>query len=306
MIDTRITEASIRWPGLQFKRKSANEASAPCPFCGLADEDGFLIFDKGNYWCRQCECNGWIDEDKANWDRLTKIEKEQARLRRENEQLKRRQEELDRRTTALERMHQCTDHLTYHHFLEQHPQYMEYWLKEGITTESIKHYQLGYCTSCPTYRASPSYTIPFINRGKLENIRHRLAFPNGTGKYRPHMRDLGNHLFNVDLLDQADRRVIVCEGEKKSIVLGQYDYHNVGICGKRAFKREWLQWFDHVEDIVIALDPDATESAYKLAAMFEGKRARVAAFPYKADDMIVQGATRQDMEAFVKWARPVA
>jgi len=290
--------------GISLKRVSGDEYSGPCPWCG--GDDRFRVWrNRGNFYCRpgtgHCGKQGWIDQ----LDGVKPPTKEEL-LERRMAEIERKQAELERWRAAHERMHQCTDHLRYHRYIEEYPQYMDYWLREGITTESIKHYQLGYCTSCPTYRASPSYTIPFINRGKLENIRHRLAFPNGTGKYRPHMRDLGNHLFNVDLLDQADRRVIVCEGEKKSVVLSQYDYHNVGICGKRAFKREWLQWFDHVEDIVIALDPDATESAYKLAAMFEGKRARVAAFPYKADDMIVQGATRQDMEAFVKWARPVA
>jgi len=300
-IDRRITEASVRWSGLEFRRKSAKEASAPCPFCGLADHDGFLIFEDGGYWCRQCDAKGWLDDDKPQ-RQLTKEELLERRMA----EIERKQAELDRRTTALEQMHRCTDHLAYHHYLEQHPDKMLYWLQEGITTESIKRYKLGYCESCPTYRASPSYTIPFINRGKLENIRHRLAFPNGTGKYRPHMANLGNHLFNIDALDDTRERVLLLEGEKKVIVAAQEGLPVVGICGKRAFKREWLAWFAHVEDIVIALDPDATESAYKLAAMFEGKRARVAAFPYKVDDMIVQGATRQDIEAFVKWARPVA
>jgi len=289
--------------GISLKRVSGDEYAGPCPWCG--GDNRFRVWqDKGNYYCRpgpgHCGKQGFIDQIDG-----VKPPTDQEVLERRVAELERQQRELERRTTALEQMHRCTDHLAYHHFLEENPQYMEYWLREGITTESIKRYRLGYCASCPTYRASPSYTIPFVNRGELVNIRHRLAFPNGTGKYRPHMAGLGNSLFNVDLLDQASRQVIVCEGEKKSIVLGQYDYHNVGICGKRAFKREWLAWFDHVQDIVVALDPDATESAYKLAAMF-GKRARVVAFPYKVDDMIVQGATRHDIEAFVKWARPVA
>ena len=299
-IEHQISEAESRWPGLTFKRKSHNEASSACPLCTMADRDGFIIFADGNYWCRQCDARGWIDEDKK---KPQTVEERLKRLEREQERAKREREEQQRRISNLERMHKCQDHIKYHKNLPA--QALEYWLSEGIEPHSIDRYLLGYCPSCPTFRQSASYTIPVINRGKLENIRHRLVNPNGLGKYRPHMAGLGNSLFNVDLLDDAKERVLIVEGEKKSIVLAQAGFPNVGITGKRAFKKEWLPWFDNVKDIVVCLDPDATESAFKLARIF-GKRARVAITPVKIDDAIVKcGAGADDIEGMLRWARPI-
>jgi DNA primase len=294
-IEHHIIEASIRWPGLEFKKKTGDEASAPCPFCNQGI-DRFLIFADGGYWCRQCNAKGWIDEEE-NHQKPSR----QEMLERRIAQIERRQKEHERRINNLEIMHRSQDHVRYHQALTDDT--LEYWLSEGIEPNTVDRYLLGYCESCPTFRQSASYTIPVINRSRLENIRHRLVSPNGTGKYRPHMKNLGNPLFNVDLLDDAKERILIVEGEKKSIVLAQAGFPNVGITGKRSFKKEWLPWFDHVQEIVVCLDPDATESAYRLAGIF-GERARVAAPPVKIDDAIVRyGAGAKDIEAMIGWAR---
>lgn len=290
--------------GLAFKQVARDNWAGPCPWCG--GDDRFQVWAQGNYYCRpgpgHCGRKGWIDElagEKLSAEeiRLLKVETAQRRI-------EEKQAEQERRLTALEQLARTQDHLRYHDHLERHPQLMEYWFENGIIVESIDHYNLGYCTACPTYQDSPSYTIPFVNRGQLVNIRHRLTKPNGSGKYRPHMAGLGSALFNVDLLDQASDRVLVLEGEKKSIVLAQFGFANVGICGKRTFYREWLAWFDHIDEVVVALDPDAMDSAGRLAAMFGGQ-ARVAALPAKIDDMIIEyGANASDLEAFFGCARP--
>ena len=119
------------------------------------------------------------------------------------------------------------------------------------------------------------------------------------------MAGLGTQLFNADLLDEARQRVLIAEGAKKSIVLTQSGFPTVGVMGKRSFRREWLDRFDGVRVVYIALDPDATESAERLAGLFEG-RARVVDFPAKPDDCIVRyGAGADDIEGFLRWARPV-
>jgi len=291
--------------GLTFKRAGRDEWASCCPWCG--GDDRFRIWNKGNYFCRpgpgHCGKKGWVDQltgEKLSPDelRLLKIESAQRRI-------EEKQAEQERRLTALERLAKNQDHLRYHSYLSAHPQYMDYWLSEGIGLDSIERYKLGYCSSCPTFRDSPSYTIPFVNRGQLVNIRHRLTRPNGSGKYRPHAAGLGSALFNVDLLDDARERVLIVEGEKKSIVMAQTGFYNVGICGKRTFHAEWIKWFDHVGEIMVALDPDAMDSAGRLAAMFGG-RARVAALPAKVDDMIMRyGATVPDLESFFAVARPI-
>ena len=291
-----VIEAEIKWGIKLTYNKRDDEYVGPCPWCS-ADDDGFHVWDDaGNYWCRQCERKGWVNDDK---DRQPS---EAEKLARRVAELERKQQEHERRLSQLEKMAQCKDHLAYHNALDARA--MEYWFGEGIYEETIKRYLLGYCESCPTCRSSPSHTIPVINRGKLENIRHRLVEPQG-GKYRPHLSGLGNPLFNVDLLDQATERIVIVEGEKKSIVLAQAGFPNVGITGKRAFKKSWIPWFANVREIVIALDPDATESAYKLAGML-GERARVAVTPVKIDDAIVRyGAGADDIRGMLRWARQV-
>ena len=300
-IETRMMEAQQRW-GVVLKRKTNTEAAGPCPFCGLADEDGFLVFCDGGYWCRQCDAKGWINENDPNAEPPTKEQREEWRIRR----LEQKQRELEQRLRYLEEMHHCEDHLAYHNNLT--PTAREYWWREGIYDDAIERYLLGYCTQCPTYSQSASYTIPVFDRQhQLVNIRHRLVSPNG-GKYRPHRAGLGNHLYNSALLNERRERILVVEGEKKSIVVTEAGFPAVGICGKRAFKSEWLRWFDTAREVVIALDPDARDSAWRLGEIFakHGHRARVACMPAKPDDMIVKhGASSTNIEGFLRVARPV-
>ena len=72
-----VTEAERRWH-IQLKRKSGDEYVGPCPFCN-AGEDRFHVWqDRGNYWCRQCDAKGWLDEDKDLSDherRIRELEK---------------------------------------------------------------------------------------------------------------------------------------------------------------------------------------------------------------------------------------
>jgi hypothetical protein len=167
-------------------------------------------------------------------------------------------------------------------------------------------YVLGYCAHCPTdHDRRASYTIPVINGGKLRNIRHRLIGGDPGDKYRPHMAGLGTQLFNADLLAQPRDRILVVEGEKKAIVMTQCGFPSVAILGKNVFKSEWKELFDNAKRVIVGLDPDARESALKLAAIFGG-RGRVAAFPVKPDDMVVKyGAGAADVEAVLRLAAPV-
>lgn len=303
-IETRIRQAETRWPSYPFKRKNSNEACGPCPFCTQADKDGFVFWIEGNYMCRKCGATGWLDENEQLSPaelRLRRIEVEQARQRRK-------QEEMERRLTALEIMHHSTDHLRYHESLNDEAR--AYWFSEGIYDDAINEFMLGYCDSCPTYRQSASYTIPvFDYDNRLANIRHRLVDPS-AGKYRPHMAGLGTHLFNAPMLRKRRDRILLLEGEKKSIVFTQHGWHAVGLMGKSfRWRHEWFDWLRPHRRIVIALDPDALDSAWKLAGLLSRhdlNDVRVADFPVKPDDAIVkEDAALADIEGILASARPV-
>jgi len=290
-IDHHMYEAERRW-GITYKRKR-REAAGPCFQCG--GEDRFIIFENGGYWCRQCLCQGWVNELENGKPLSPEI---LAEIKRKQEE--RKEQDRVRHLAATERMAACKDHLKYHRNMPAEA--FDYWLEQGITIESMSNYILGYCPSCPT-DGRPSYTIPVINGNILRNIRHRLI-GSDSDKYRPHMAGLGTQLFNMDLLTSG-KRVIVVEGAKKAIILTQGGFPAVAVMGKSIFKREWLPLFGRFSEVIVALDPDATESAYRLAALFDG-RGKVASFPTKPDDaLVLYGAGAVDIEAILEQARPV-
>ena len=296
-VTSPIQFAEQRW-NIQLKRASGDEYVGACPQCG--GRDRFHVWEeKQNFWCRQCGYAGFLDS-LDNASKMTTEQMVEWRLR----QLERESLEQEKRLSALERMHQSKDHLRYH--FDMTTDQMAYWLDEGMTVDTIAQYQLGWCPRCPTDRDQrPSYTIPIFDRDgtTLINIRHRLLGGDSGDKYRPHAAGLGTQLFNARLTTEPAKSIIVAEGEKKSVVLDQWGFPNVGIMGKRSFKREWLQWLESFPKVYVALDPDATESATRLAGLFEG-RGRVVDLPVKADDFFTKyGGSRDDFKHFVSVAR---
>lgn len=287
--------------GVTLKKVTRTEYAGPCPWCG--GEDRFRVWNQGNYWCRpgpgHCGRKGWVDKLMGT-EQLTQEQLVEMRLRR----LEQQQREHERRLSALERMARCQDHIAYNRRLDASAR--EWWFEQGINSDSISRYLLGYCPRCPTdSEGRASYTIPVVNEGQLLNIRHRLANSANGDKYRPHMAGLGTQLFNADFLKDASDIVIV-EGAKKSIVLDQYGFPNVAIMGKRAFKRDWLGRFDNINSVYVALDPDARESAHRLAVIFNGK-GRVVCLPVKPDDFFtVYHGSISDFADFLRLAKPVA
>jgi len=301
-IEYRMAQAERRW-GCVLKRKNRNEAAGPCPLCSLADKDGFLVFCDGGFWCRQCGATGWVDDDKVKTLSQTEV------LTLRVAKLERQQQEHEERLSRLEQMARCQDHLTYHDQMTLERR--EYWHGEGIFDRAIDQFVLGYARQCPTCHECDSYTIPVFDISRqLVNIRHRLINPNGHGKYRPHMPGLGTHLFNAQTLSESRKRVLILEGEKKSIIYNQHGWHAVGLMGK-SFKwnPKWFEWFAPHGEIVIALDPDAEENAWTLGELFAKRgfrQVRVANFATKPDDAIVKyGARFEDIEAILTGSRPV-
>lgn len=292
---------------IQLKRASGEQYCGPCIFCGGTDR--FLVWrDTGNFYCRpgpgHCERKGWIDE--LTGESLTPEQRRLLALESKQRQMEREQQEQERRLSALEQMHRCTDHLRYH--FDMTTDQMEYWLNEGMTVDTIAAYELGFCPRCPTDRdGRASYTIPVLGHDgqTLVNIRHRLLGANDGNKYRPHMANLGAQLFNARFTNTPANSIVVCEGEKKSICLDQYGFASVGVMGHRSFKREWLEWLNPFPTVYVALDPDAKDSAERLAAMFNG-RGRVVDLPVKADDFFTRfGGTKDDFKWFISQGKPI-
>ena len=301
MVIDPVYEAEKRWH-IQLKKKTANEYVGLCPFCN-AGEDRFVVFlDRSNYWCRQCDAKGWLDDDRDLTDHEHRIRELEARQR----MIERKQTEQEKRLSALEIIHASQDHLRYFRNLEVNTKAIEYWDSQGMSLQTIDDYFLGYCPRCPTdHDGRASYTIPVLAFGKLWNIRHRLIGGDQHDKYRPHLAGLPAMLFNADNLTRAEDSIIIVEGEKKSIIAAQTGFPNVGLMGKSGFKPEWASKFHKFSTVYVALDPDAEAQAATIAGLFKG-RGRVVNLPRKVDDYITQyGATHNDIEWFIKQGRPV-
>jgi len=290
--------------GITLKKVGREEWAGPCPWCG--GRDRFRAFARGNFWCRpgvgHCGKAGWLDELDGQKP-LTKEELLELRV----SALERKQQELEQRMTVLEQMHQSQDHIHYHKLLTDQGLGFEYWQAEGMKPATIIKYLLGYCTSCPTLPGYASYTIPVMACGKLWNIRHRIARPTDGGKYRPHLPGLPSMLFNYDELKRTDSsRILILEGEKKAMVVSQETgLANVATMGMQNFKPEWVGKFGNQwREVLVCYDPDATEKARDVAAMF-GKRGRVVTLPAKADDFFVKhGGTAAEFDYILSTARP--
>jgi hypothetical protein len=307
--------AEKHW-NITFKHVGGGEykSNNGCPFCGDGGKgdrsDRFRLFTSGDprCWCRKCGYQVFINNLYRN--QLTPLERKQLAHDAELKRLKRKQTELEQRVYKLEKLNQLKPHILYYNALT--PEAVEYWCTEGIDLPAINDFLLGYCESCPTdYEHRPSYTIPVMNNGTLLNVRHRIINATDGDKYRPQMAGLGNQLFNTDALLKNKNRVVIWEGEKKTIVLSQYirDAANIGIMGKMSWEKDWSSKLMGFQDVVIALDPDAEERAHNLGKILRNtgvKNIRVANFPLKPDDAIVlYGATGRDIQNYIEYARPI-
>jgi hypothetical protein len=310
MNDINAITAVETFYNIELVRVSSSEYRSVngCPHCGDGGKgsrsDRFRLFLEGSplVWCRRCGFTAFVDSIDGS-EKPSSEQIQEARLR----QLERRQEEQEKRLSALEYMAHCTDWRAYHNAMGERNR--EYWYGEGIYDDAIRDFSLGYCAQCPTdSERRPSYTIPVWGNGILRNIRHRLVGAANGDKYRPHRAGLGAMLFNIDALQKSDR-AIIWEGEKKTIVMAQHlaGFANVGTMGKRVWKREWSAQFTGKRDVIVALDPDAMDSAQslgKLLADAGARSVRVAMFPVKPDDAVnLYAATAQDIEYILMTAR---
>lgn len=280
MIPQTLSQTDIEHLPNYRRKTTAGEYSSTCPWCG--GQDRFLFWpDKGNYYCRQCEANGFVID--APGDNLW-ITPEQREIWKRAEQ-RRKEAERQQQLTLAERMARSPNAELYHRQMTDR----SYWYSQGLNDETINRFRLGYCPACPTYPDSPSWTIPIYYRNRLYNIRHRLVNPGDSGKYRPEMAGLPGAIFAADILDEPEWMTVIVEGEVKTMVLNQNGLSTVGIPGANSFKEKWLKLFEKCHNIYIALDPGADDQARRIGAMLAGIgiNTYVCTLPVKPDDFIV-------------------
>lgn len=255
--------------------------------------------NEGNYYCRRCELNGFITDNPGRL--LFSQEQYEAWKRAEQE---RKAKERQQQQEVIERLSKTNRVDFYHSQMVDR----SYWYSQGLNDETINRFKLGYCPACPTYPDSPSWTIPIFYQDRLYNIRHRLANPGNTGKYRPEMAGLSPAIFNADVLDSGDWMIVLVEGEVKTMVLQQFGFSAVGIPGANSFKDRWVKLFKPTSTIYVALDPGAELQAEEIAGTLTGNgiEARACSLSCKPDDMLVKyKGTASDLIQFLNLGKRV-
>jgi len=273
-----------------YRKKTAKEWSAACPQCN-AGEDRFLFWpDKGNFFCRRCGFKGFVLE--VNKSFITPEQREAWNRAKEE----RRRKEYEEQLSAIDRLQLMANRVDWYH--SQVDKALDYFSTQGLTKATVDRCHLGYCPQCPTDPSSPSFTIPYFCNSKLINLRHRLKFPNGHGKYRPEFAGLKNQLFNLDTLKTSDEiefgylrsnEVLIVEGEIKTMVLEQIGFTTVGIPGANSWVEDWAKHFTG-KNVYICLDPGALDQAQRIATSLRGYniQGRVCQIPTKPDDFFVR------------------
>lgn len=276
---------SPRYPGTRFIRGYDHDSIVIDTRKQIAYWNSRGLAGGVEFWLKYQGLESSItDEDRQEW--LSKKEAQERRIR--QDQLK-----------ALEKIKSLNSRAEYY-YSSLTPAAITWWEEKGLTLETIKRYRLGYAQQCPTYRQSDSYTIPYYRDGQLVNLRHRLARPGDTGKYRPEFGGLGNQLFNVDRLKRHSDlmepgEVVIVEGEIKACVLDQAGFRVIAVPGASA----WQSLIDDLRTILkpftrvfVALDPGEAgeKQGAALALALAGKAIR-ARLPDKPDDLLLAGWT---------------
>jgi hypothetical protein len=310
-------------PTTRLKKVSSHEYAGPCPRCGGTDR--FRVDPTKGWWCRQCtgspDSGGhWGDQlDFVRW--LYDLDYSRGIMRLNGGKLNCTGEELERRVAerkALDDARLADEHAQmlaaraalqassaqkdYAYNLRTYPHAADLWSERGLPAGWCEFYGVGYCPE------RDSLTIPYWRTNaktgayELIGLRHRLLGDTSTGKYRPEIAGLGNHLFYAQPMAGLFGTVLVVEGEIKAMVAYAHlwgidpsgdpepllpNTFVVGVPGK-SWKAEWIAELNQADRVIICLDPDARKEADRLAGSLSCQ-AKVISLPGKIDDLLLDG-----------------
>ena len=321
---------SLAEPLTELRKVGAAEWSGACPFCGGVDR--FSVqpnHDEPRWLCRGCTDGKWKDviEFVQRRDNSTFIDAcnllfgdnvkiavdpvdfERIRQERERSALERAELEEAGYQHNRQSLHDSGIAQEYHANLDKLGR-RELWHERGLNDFFIDLYKLGYCPSFPFKdERHPTLTIPTWRAEVVTGLVHRaLADTPSGGRYRPEQAGLGKTLFFADPnQSEINGKVLLLEGEIKTMVTFSriyseapkeahplYTYELIGIAGA-SFKLAWVPEFELATEIVICLDPDATDKAEKIADALGRDRCRIVELPGKIDDLFIMSALDMDL-----------
>lgn len=121
---------------------------------------------------------------------------------------------------------------------------VSYWRSRGVTTDSLRKWEIGYAIPPVSGCELPRFVIPSKDRdGKYNSIIYRenpALFKENDKKYVIHPGCPAT-LFN-ESATRKDQFVYV-GGQVDAITAEQFGIPAVGACGEGTFKREWVSLF---------------------------------------------------------------
>lgn len=160
-----------------------------------------------------------------------------------------------------------------------------YLAGRGIDAATAERYLLGQ----PDYGEFDGWlSIPYIRRGKVLWTNYRNLIPEHKPKYKSYG---GKHLYNTDVLDQADLSgtIYVCEGELDAIMATESGYPSVGIPGATQFQGQpvWHELLRHYPRILILGDPDDAGRGLAREICDRLPQARLVSLPADVTDTVM-------------------
>lgn len=288
--------------GLQgkFIRATSSEWHGPCPMCGGTDRFVIFVdkpFPKWNCFCRQCNWKGWADQINPAIKEITPEQRASYARRAEQEQLAR----VEHRRKTLAQFSRDEIWAELHERMTQANR--DWWTRQGIPEDWQDFWRLGFSINAPSSGSGGAYTIPFFRFGfEPENMQYRLVNPpNPNDKYR--WAGLGFSSFFTARPDMGiTDEMIICEGAKKAMVATARAPQSMQI-----FAVPSKSDFASIETVIpggrvwIILDPDAQAQANELARKLAD--AVVVLLPVKIDDALNAGASWNDIQAAMRYAR---
>lgn len=236
-----------------------------CPFCHHENNKCYVNADTGEFWCFHCG-NGGIFSTLL---RTLKIAGDVT-------EIEKRELPTDYELPFVDKSLVEMQHASLLHYLQTLPQMADYFYKKrGLSLETIKKFKLGW--------DNKHITIPiFTTNGDCAYIKRKFdpTSPSTIHKNLITPKGANKRLFNEEVLQKKQERVIIAEGEWDCMLLDQYGYASVtSTAGANSFSPEWTEAFARAEKIYIAYDNDRNgtgqKGAEKVAQLFFNKGIRV-------------------------------
>lgn len=174
--------------------------------------------------------------------------------------------------------------------------------ERGLTDETIKNFQLGYCAS------RDAISIPIFKNGVLVNMKYRLlSNPNQRYSGEP---EAESWVFNESGIDEGRKKgaILLVEGEIDAMTVWQAGIKNViSPSGGKDSTGIWLEMVDKIPKIFLAFDNDngGKESSNKLADRLGTERTHIVNYgDVKDANEYFQKHTVDEFKTLLKSTKP--